>query len=74
MGEGKMKKNSTKKNVLIYPWIIYNSFLKDLELLSQIGKNNIEFHKGIVGITCKNEFQSNLLFKKFGKPMEIKRM
>ncbi|MDD3386512.1 MAG: hypothetical protein PHU17_00295 [Candidatus Pacebacteria bacterium] len=64
-----MKDNVTKRT-LVYQRIIYGEFLKDLDLLGQIGKNNIKGEKDKLNIICKNQFNVDLLIEKFGEPIE----
>lgn len=55
--------------VLTYYRVLYNQFLKDLDLLSKIGKNNIKTEKDKIHIFCSNDWQSDLLVSKFGQPI-----
>lgn len=64
-----MKDNVTKRT-LVYQRIIYGEFLKDLDLLGQIGKNNIKGEKDKLNIICKNQFNVDLLIEKFREPIE----
>lgn len=66
------KKN--KKFSLVYQRIIYREFLKDLDLLGQIGKNNIKENKDKLNIVCSNQLQVDLLCRRFGTPIEQKRI
>ena len=59
--------------VLTYYRALYNRFLKDLDLLSKIGKNNIKTEKDKIHIFCTDDWQSNLLISKFGQPINQRR-
>jgi hypothetical protein len=59
--------------ILTYYRALYNQFLKDLDLLGQIGKNNIKTEKDKIHIFCSNDGQSNLLISKFGQPINQRR-
>ena len=63
-------KDNVIKRTLVYQRIIYGEFLKDLDLLGQIGKNNIKGEKDKLNIVCKNQFNVDLLIEKFEEPIE----
>ncbi len=59
--------------ILTYYRITYNQFLKDLDLLGQIGKNNIKTEKDKIHIFCSDDHQLDLLINKLGKPINQRR-
>lgn len=59
--------------ILTYYRITYNQFLKDLDLLGQIGKNNIKTEKDKIHIFCSDDRQLDLLISKLGEPIDQRR-
>lgn len=62
-----------KGHTLTYYRVLYNGFLKDLDLLEKIGKNNIRTEKDKIHIFCSEDWKSELLMEKFGKPLNQRR-
>jgi hypothetical protein len=58
--------------ILTYYRITYNQFLKDLDFLGQIGKNNIKMEKDKIHIFCSNKHQLDLFINSW-KPINQRR-